>query len=161
MSEPGLSIVGGIMPGFPASTGYGTRAYGNTKPSVPMARWLLVRPDGRVTAYAGKVEYGQNIRTGLAVEVADELRLPLADVEVVLGDTDQTPWDMGTFGSQSTAKVGLFSCPFAHQKAIRRRGAVSPRSASPIGPAPTRLPRMALPPATKGALLALVPAGAV
>jgi isoquinoline 1-oxidoreductase len=66
-----------------------------------------VRPDGRATAYAGKVEYGQNIRTGLAVEVADELRLPLADVEVVLGDTDQTPWDMGTFGSQSTARVGL------------------------------------------------------
>src|SRR5690349_21549483 len=28
------------------------------------------------------------------------------------------------------------------------RGAASPRSASPIGPAPTRLPRMALPPAT-------------
>ena len=107
MSEAGLSIVGDITPGFPASTGYGTRAYGNTKPSGPKARWLLVRPDGRVTAFAGKVEYGQNIRTGLAVEVADELRLPLTDVEVILGDTDQTPWDMGTFGSQSTARVGL------------------------------------------------------
>src|SRR4051794_5929645 len=31
---------------------------------------------------------------------------------------------------------------------MRCRGADSPRSASPIGPAPTRLPRMALPPAT-------------
>jgi isoquinoline 1-oxidoreductase len=68
---------------------------------------LLVRPDARVVVYAGKVEYGQNIRTGLAVEVADELRIPLSSVEVVLGDTDRTPWDMGTFGSQSTARVGL------------------------------------------------------
>src|SRR2546426_935171 len=107
VSEPGLSIVGDITPGFPARTGYGTAAYGNTEPSGPKARWLLVRPDGRVTVYAGKVEYGQNIRTGFAVEVADELRLPVSAVNVVLGDTGQTPWDMGTFGSQSTARVGL------------------------------------------------------
>lgn len=108
MSEPGLSIVGDTTPGFPrSSSGYGAQTYGNTKPAGSMPRWLLVRPDGRVTVYAGKVEYGQNIRTGLAMEVADELRLPLSAVDVVLGDTDQVPWDMGTFGSQSTAKVGL------------------------------------------------------
>src|SRR3989441_191113 len=102
-----MSNVGDTAPGFPARQGYGTRAYGNTSPETPLARWLLVRPDGRVTIFAGKVEYGQNIRTGLAVEVADELRMPLSAVDVVLGDTDQTPWDMGTFGSQSTARVGL------------------------------------------------------
>lgn len=108
MTDAGLSIVGSIAPGFPASdSGYGAKAYGNTQPGLPRARWLLVRPDGNVTAFAGKVEYGQNIRTGLAMEVADELRLPIERVEVVLGDTDLTPWDMGTFGSQSTARVGL------------------------------------------------------
>lgn len=108
MSVAGLSIIGSISPGFPGSeSGYGARAYGNTQPGLPRARWLLVRPDGRVTAFTGKVEYGQNIRTGLAMEVADELRVPIEQVEVVLGDTDVTPWDMGTFGSQSTARVGL------------------------------------------------------
>jgi isoquinoline 1-oxidoreductase len=107
VSDPGLSIVGDTTPGFPKPQGYGARAYGNTAPKPGMPRWLLVRPDGRVTVFAGKVEYGQNIRTGLAVEVADELRVPLASVDVVLGDTDRVPWDMGTFGSQSTAKVGL------------------------------------------------------
>src|SRR6202042_34096 len=45
----------------------------------------------------------------------------------------------------SLAKLGTVSCLLAHQKEIRTRGAASPRSASPIGPAPTRLPRMALP----------------
>jgi nicotinate dehydrogenase subunit B len=108
VSDLGLSIIGPIAAGFPASdSGYGARAYGNTQPGLPRARWLLVRPNGNVTAFAGKVEYGQNIRTGLAMEVADELRLPIDRVEVVLGDTDLTPWDMGTFGSQSTAIVGL------------------------------------------------------
>jgi isoquinoline 1-oxidoreductase len=108
VTEPGLSIVGDANPGVPASpTGYGARTYGNTGPTGMLMRWLMVHPDGRVTAYAGKVEYGQNIRTGLAVEVADELRVPLSDIEVLLGDTDLVPWDMGTFGSQSTARVGL------------------------------------------------------
>ncbi|HSP54416.1 MAG TPA: molybdopterin cofactor-binding domain-containing protein [Dehalococcoidia bacterium] len=103
-----MSITASVAPGFPASqSGYGSRAYGNTQPEHPRARWLFVGPDGSVTAYAGKVEYGQNIRTGFAMEVADELHVPLSRVEVVLGDTESTPWDMGTFGSQSTARVGL------------------------------------------------------
>ena len=104
----GLSVVGDVTVGFPARAGgYGRAAYGNTRPTTERATWLVVRPDGGVTAFAGKVEYGQGIRWGLAVEVADELRLPLERVEVVLGDTDRVPWDMGTFGSQSTARVGL------------------------------------------------------
>jgi isoquinoline 1-oxidoreductase len=58
-------------------------------------------------AFTGKVEYGQSIRTGFVMEVADELRVPMTQVQIVLGDTDLTPWDMGTFGSQSTARAGL------------------------------------------------------
>jgi isoquinoline 1-oxidoreductase len=91
-AEEGLSIVG------PAATGFSPQQ---------AATWLVVRPDGSVTAYAGKVEYGQGIRTGFVMEVADELRAPLGSVEVVLGDTERVPWDWGTAGSQSTATVGL------------------------------------------------------
>ncbi len=102
-----LRIVGDVTVGNPASrTGYGQAAYGNTQPLSERATWIGVASDGRVTAFAGKVEYGQNIRTGLAVEVADELRVGMGDVTVILGDTDRVPWDMGTFGSQSTARVG-------------------------------------------------------
>ena len=105
---PGLAVWGDVTVGRPLSTsGYGQQTYGNTEPASERARWLQLAADGRATLYAGKVEYGQNIRTGLAVEVADELRLPLERVDVVLGDTAHVPWDMGTFGSQSTARVGL------------------------------------------------------
>jgi len=108
LREPGLHVVGQVAMGFPLPRqSYANAAYGNTKPDTVSARWLTVRPDGTVVAYAGKVEYGQGIRTGLAIEVADELRVPLASVEVVLADTDLVPWDMGTFGSQSTARVGV------------------------------------------------------
>jgi isoquinoline 1-oxidoreductase len=105
---PGLHIFGEVALGYPPPPRtYARVAYANTEPDVEKARWLTVRADGSVVAYAGKVEYGQGIRTGLAIEVADELRAPLASVEIVLGDTDAVPWDMGTFGSQSTARVGL------------------------------------------------------
>ncbi|HJM89836.1 MAG TPA: molybdopterin cofactor-binding domain-containing protein [Dehalococcoidia bacterium] len=104
----GLIVAGEVTVGFPAQrTGYGAATYGNTEPQRESFTWLVVHPDGTATAFAGKVEYGQGIRWGLAVEVADELRLPLDAVEVVLGDTDRVPWDMGTFGSQSTARVGV------------------------------------------------------
>ena len=106
-STAGLAIVGDVTVGFPVSlTGYGRATYGNTEPQTERATWLRLHEDGTATVYAGKVEYGQGIRTGFAVEVADELRLPLDAVDVILGDTAQVPWDMGTFGSQSTARVG-------------------------------------------------------
>ncbi|TAK65465.1 MAG: isoquinoline 1-oxidoreductase [Dehalococcoidia bacterium] len=108
LEQAALVIVGPAGPGGPpAPASYARAAYGNTSPQPEPARWLAVRPDGSAVAYAGKVEYGQGIRTGLAIEVAEELRLPLEAVTVVLSDTDLVPWDMGTFGSQSTARVGL------------------------------------------------------
>ncbi len=68
--------------------------------------WVHVDGDGKVTVYAGKAEVGQNIRTALAQIVAEELRLPLEAVDVVLGDTARTPYDRGTFGSRSTPITG-------------------------------------------------------
>src|SRR5690349_1446468 len=48
----------------------------------------------------------------------------------------------------SDEKLGRVSWPLAHQYDTQKRGAISPRSDSPSGPAPTRDPRIALPPAT-------------
>src|SRR5690348_13404469 len=61
--------------------------------------WLHIAPDGTITAFTGKAEVGQNIRTSLTQAVADELRCSPASVHLVMGDTALTPWDMGTFGS--------------------------------------------------------------
>ena len=72
----------------------------------PISAWLHVDGRGAVTVYTGKVEFGQGIRTSLAQELAEELRVPLSSVTMVMGDTDLTPYDMGTFGSRSTPQMG-------------------------------------------------------
>jgi len=67
-----------------------------------ISAWLHIGEDGAVTAFCGKVEIGQNIRTSLAQTVADELRVPFESVRMVMGDTALTPFDAGTFGSRTT-----------------------------------------------------------
>jgi CO/xanthine dehydrogenase Mo-binding subunit len=64
--------------------------------------WIHIDEKGNVNAFTGKVEFGQNTRTSLTQAVADELHVPISSVHLVMGDTDLTPFDMGTFGSLST-----------------------------------------------------------
>ncbi|MFL6274399.1 MAG: molybdopterin cofactor-binding domain-containing protein [Blastocatellia bacterium] len=64
--------------------------------------WVHIGEDGAVTVFTGKVEVGQDIRTSLTQAVAEELRVPMASIKLVMGDTDLTPFDMGTFGSRTT-----------------------------------------------------------
>src|SRR5215467_9929403 len=71
-----------------------------------VSAWVHIDEDGKVTVFTGKVEIGQNIRTSLAQLVAEELRVPFNTITMVMGDTDLTPWDMGTFGSRSTPTMG-------------------------------------------------------
>ena len=68
--------------------------------------WLHIAQDGGVTVFTGKVEIGQNIRTSLSQTVADELRVALDSIQMVMGDTQLTPFDMGTFGSRTTPQMG-------------------------------------------------------
>lgn len=68
--------------------------------------YLKIGPDGRVTCFVGKVELGQASMTSLAQLLAEELDVPLASVDMVMGDTDLCPWDMGTFGSLSIRMFG-------------------------------------------------------
>ena len=67
---------------------------------------LRIGEDGRVACYTGKIEMGQGIVTSLAQMLAEELDVPLSSVDMVMGDTDLCPWDMGTFGSRSTKYFG-------------------------------------------------------
>jgi CO/xanthine dehydrogenase Mo-binding subunit len=67
--------------------------------------WIHIDESGTVSAFTGKVEIGQNIRTSLAQAVADELHVPITTVRLVMADTDLTPFDLGTFGSLSTPRM--------------------------------------------------------
>jgi nicotinate dehydrogenase subunit B len=68
--------------------------------------YLRIAEDGRVTCFTGKIEMGQGICTDLAQLLAEELEVSVDIVDMVMGDTDLCPWDMGTFGSLSTRAFG-------------------------------------------------------
>ncbi|HTX99872.1 MAG TPA: molybdopterin cofactor-binding domain-containing protein, partial [Bacteroidota bacterium] len=83
------------------------------RPTRPMQKlptdfnaFLKIGEDGRVTCFTGKIEMGQGPVTSLAQELAEELDVSLESVDMVMGDTDLCPWDMGTFGSMTTRFFG-------------------------------------------------------
>jgi nicotinate dehydrogenase subunit B len=79
--------------------------------------YVHVGGDGRVTCFTGKIEMGQGAMTSLPQLVAEELDVPLDKVDIVMGDTDLCPWDMGTFGSLSVRQFG----PILREAAARAR----------------------------------------
>src|SRR5437016_13289559 len=84
--------------------GQGESGRGGFNEQLPqeIGAWIHIDEDGGVSVFTGKVEVGQNTRTSLTQAVADELHVPLSTVRMVMGDTDLTPFDAGTFGSRST-----------------------------------------------------------
>ena len=68
--------------------------------------FLKIGEDGRLTLFTGKVELGQGPTTALPLMLAEELEVPQETVDIILGDTDLCPYDMGTFGSQTIRAFG-------------------------------------------------------
>jgi CO/xanthine dehydrogenase Mo-binding subunit len=100
----GAGIVIGIC--VPAAlTQESGRSQGENVPQ-NLDAWLHIGGDGKVTVFTGKAEMGQNIRTSLSQQVAEELHVPMSSITMVMGDTDLTPFDMGTFGSRTTPQMG-------------------------------------------------------
>jgi len=67
---------------------------------------LRIHPTGKGVLRISVQTQGQGHETTFAQIVAHELGLPPEDVEVVHGDTDQTPFGLGTYGSRSTPVSG-------------------------------------------------------
>jgi nicotinate dehydrogenase subunit B len=98
----GVVVVSVLKPAIVAQESGGGRQRRGESLAQQIDAWLHVGENGEVTAYTGKVEVGQNIRTSLSQAVAEELHVPIDRIEMVMGDTKLTPFDMGTFGSRTT-----------------------------------------------------------
>src|SRR6266702_4439933 len=74
---------------------------GGKPPLVPseLDSWVAILPDGRVTAFFGKMDMGQSLDIAIAQIVADELDVDVAKVDVVMGDTALTCNQGGASGS--------------------------------------------------------------
>jgi carbon-monoxide dehydrogenase large subunit len=82
---------------------------------------LRVHPDGTAQLAIGVQTQGQGHETTFAQIVAHELGIPPEDVEVVHGDTDTTPYGLGTYGSRSTPVSGAATALAARKVRERAR----------------------------------------
>ena len=67
---------------------------------------LRVHPTGKAQLGISVQTQGQGHETTFAQIVSEELGIPAQDVDVVHGDTDTTPYGLGTYGSRSTPVSG-------------------------------------------------------
>jgi carbon-monoxide dehydrogenase large subunit len=82
---------------------------------------LRVHPTGKAVLRISVQSQGQGHETTFAQIVAEELGIPPEDVEVVHGDTDQTPFGLGTYGSRSTPVSGAAAAMVARKVRERAR----------------------------------------
>ena len=68
----------------------------------------IVRVDyeERYTLFVGVTDIGTGAKTTMAMIAAQELGVPLSQVEVVWGDTDRCPYSVGESGSRTTTMTG-------------------------------------------------------
>jgi len=67
---------------------------------------IRVNPTGSITVFTGTHSHGQGHETTFAQLIADKFGVPMAQVEIVHGDTARIPFGMGTYGSRSLAVGG-------------------------------------------------------
>lgn len=67
---------------------------------------VRVHSDGKVTVFAGSHSHGQGHEITFCQIAADRLGLPIEDIRLVEGDTDQIPFGNGTWGARSASVAG-------------------------------------------------------
>ncbi len=82
---------------------------------------LRVHPTGKAILKLGVKSQGQGHETTFAQIVADELGIPVTDIKVMEGDTDNTPYGLGTYASRSTPVAGAATAVVARKLADKAK----------------------------------------
>ena len=102
---------------FVELTAIGPEYYGEGGQHISAQETCIVRMEasGQVRAYVGTSDQGQGIDTGIQQVVASGLGLPLADIEVLSGDSVVSPVGGGSWGSRGAALGGEVAWQAARQ----------------------------------------------
>jgi carbon-monoxide dehydrogenase large subunit len=86
---------------------------------------VRVHLTGKTVVTTGSQSHGQGLETTMAQVVADELGIPLEDIEVKHSDTLGTPFGYGTYGSRSAAvgTIALYNSVQRIKEKARKLGA--------------------------------------
>ncbi len=63
---------------------------------------LKMNEDGTVNLFTGIADLGTGAQTAMVQIAAEELGLPFEDIQIISGDTEVTPFDIGAYGSRTT-----------------------------------------------------------
>jgi carbon-monoxide dehydrogenase large subunit len=94
---------------FSERTGYGSAAFAARGMDITPGGEtvdLVMDPSGQLEARIGASPHGQGLATTLAQLIADVVGVTPANVRIVHGDTDRTPYGWGTFASRSLVIAG-------------------------------------------------------
>jgi carbon-monoxide dehydrogenase large subunit len=93
---------------------------------------LRVHPTGKAQLRLSVQTQGQGHETTFAQIVAHELGIPPEDIDVIHGDTDNTPFGLGTYGSRSTPVSGAAAAVVAQR--VRDKAKIVAAAAMEISP---------------------------
>jgi nicotinate dehydrogenase subunit B len=119
LKTSGALIVSTTMPWAPGAAM--AQAAGPAKPPLAAAEldsWVAIMPDGRVTAFFGKVDLGQGLDVAIAQIVAEELDVAFEKVSVLMGDTATS---MNQGGASSALGIQSGAKPLRNAAAEARR----------------------------------------
>src|SRR6185503_7604533 len=105
-----LKTGGALVVSFMVPGGAVGQTSGAGKPSLTpdeLDSWIAVLPDGRVTAFFGKMDMGQGVDVAIGQIVAEELDVAFERVTVVMGDTAFTCNQGGASGSTGVQRGGM------------------------------------------------------
>ncbi|MGZ5598144.1 MAG: molybdopterin cofactor-binding domain-containing protein [Usitatibacter sp.] len=89
-----------------ASRAAGAKLPGSLDKFPMLDSWIRIGADGSVTVFTGKAELGQGIRTALQQVAAEELGVAFASITMITADTERTPDEGYTAGSNSMKDSG-------------------------------------------------------
>jgi 4-hydroxybenzoyl-CoA reductase subunit alpha len=111
-------------------TGTNYAIYPNKMPQAAVQ--VTLDRSGRARVFSGANDIGQGSNTMLAVIVAEELGMELADIRVLSADSDLCPVDLGAYSSRITLMVGNACMAAARQLAGQVRSSVAKRWDLPL-----------------------------
>ena len=92
---------------------------------------LRVHPTGKAQVRLSVQTQGQGHETTFAQIVSQELGIPPEDIEVIHGDTDNTPFGLGTYGSRSTPVSGAAAAIVAQR--VRQKAKIIAAASLEVG----------------------------
>jgi isoquinoline 1-oxidoreductase subunit beta len=98
----GAGLMIAVSHGSALAQSRGGRGGGRGGGARTVAARVHIAEDGSITVLTGKVEMGQGARTEISQAAAEELRVPLSQVQLIMADTSVVPDDGMTAGSRTT-----------------------------------------------------------